>query len=843
MLGDESAPRERETEGNSLREPNLPRRDETDLPSLPSALDLAQEHVAQGERVIARQKELIAELANLGADVGRSESLLATFEALQRFHLAHRDRMAKRLEERRKSAFPEQLLNFADIYARNAAEANEARSLERKYDRQTSYAEAMIRAIREPLVVVDEELRVVAANESFYRFFGAAPAGTLGRLLHGADAHDLDTPATSAFFDRVKAGDRTPARYEIEVDAGALGRRVLAVTAEPIHDVDATGKKILLSFSDVTEFRRSAEQLAAAKQAAEHANLVKSRFLAAASHDLRQPLQAMSLWRGALRRRVTDPEALSLIELGDRASEAIVGMLDSLLDINRLETGAIDLAPAEFPIGELFDTLSREFAEQARSKGVGWRVVPCSLAVRSDRRLLEDMIRNLLSNAIRYTDKGKILLGCRRRGERLLIEVWDTGVGIPEDQIPRVFEEYRKADEGDRRGGLGLGLAIVQRLGELLAHPVAVRSRLGRGSVFSIEAPLASAAPLPAHATEAPQPASGLLSGEMLVLEGDPSVREALEVMLRAEGHRVAAAATGQAALDLVAAGGSRPDLVIAGYNLLGGMNGLKAVSALRSVLGRQAPAIILSGDVRAAKQIAASGCVSVAKPVLSRLIQRLLVGSERARDTSLAAQPSKGDAGAIFVVDDDRKTREAMRVLLADAGHPVKTYASAQAFMKSLRPEDTGCLITDVRMPGMNGLEMLARLAAADSKMPAIVMTGHGDIAMAVQAMRAGAVDFIEKPVTPEALLAALDRAFRLAVSPAKRSARRAEANMRIASLTKREREVMDLVVAGEANKVMAARLDISQRTVETHRATVMKKLGARSTADLVRLAIATGE
>jgi len=142
-----------------------------------------------------------------------------------------------------------------------------------------------------------------------------------------------------------------------------------------------------------------------------------------------------------------------------------------------------------------------------------------------------------------------------------------------------------------------------------------------------------------------------------------------------------------------------------------------------------------------------------------------------------------------------------------------------------------------------MNGLEMLARLAEADSKVPAIVITGQGDIAMAVQAMRAGAVDFIEKPVSPEALLAALDRAFRLAQSPAERSARRAEAIMRVASLSKREREVMDLVVAGGANKVIAARLGINQRTVETHRAAVMKKLKAQSIADLVRLAIAAGE
>jgi PAS domain S-box-containing protein len=190
-------------------------------------------------------------------------------------------------------------------------------------DRQKAYAEAMIHTVREPLVVVDGELRVAAASRSFYGFFGAEPADTLGRVLPDTDAHHPGTPAMRAFLDRVKAGDHSLETFEIEIDAPALGRRVVAVAAEPIKDVDATDKKILISFSDVTEFRRAVAEFAVAKQAAERANLVKSRLLAAASHDLREPLQALSLLRAALRRRVTDPEALSLIEREDRASRAI----------------------------------------------------------------------------------------------------------------------------------------------------------------------------------------------------------------------------------------------------------------------------------------------------------------------------------------------------------------------------------------------------------------------------------------------------------------------------------------------------------------------------------------
>jgi FixJ family two-component response regulator/signal transduction histidine kinase len=208
--------------------------------------------------------------------------------------------------------------------------------------------------------------------------------------------------------------------------------------------------------------------------------------------------------------------------------------------------------------------------------------------------------------------------------------------------------------------------------------------------------------------------------------------------------------------------------------------------------------------------------------------------------EDTTAEHPDADAGGVIYVVDDDRAARDAMQVVLAKAGYSVKTYASAATFLGARRSDDKSCLITDVRMPGMNGFELLAQLAAAGSGLPAIVITGQGDITMAVQAMKAGAVDFIEKPSDPDALLASVDRALRQAANPADRSAWRAAAAMRLAGLTRREREVMDLVVAGRANKHMATRLGISQRTVETHRAAVMKKMGASSLSELIRLELA---
>ena len=739
------------------------------------------------------------------------------------------------------------VINLVDITDLKSGEEN--LHLARVY---TDYIEAIINTIHEPLIVLDQELRVVSASQAFYHFFRCSPGETLGRSLPDTDAHHLDTPTLRTLLDRIKGAGNGVQNYEISIDLPPLGQRTLAVTAEEIQGAGIVGKRILISFNDVTDFKNAAQQLGAAKQTAERANLAKSRFLAAASHDLRQPLQTLSLLHGALKQRVADQEALNLLARAERTSETMANMLSALLDINQLETGAIRPTLADFPVNELLVALSNEFAERAKSKGLRWRLVPCGCTVRSDRHLLEEMVRNLLSNAVRYTDAGGILLGCRRRGDRIRIEVWDTGIGISEKEIPRIFEEYHQGAAVEERGGLGLGLAIVQRLGELLAHPVAVRSRRGKGSVFSIDVPLAGATPLAAAVPEPPHRAAGAVrTGVILVIENEDSVRESLAAMLGADGHRIITAATGQAALNAIRREGVRPDLVISDYNLPGESNGVQIATALRSSLGWQVPVIILSGDVRAdtLRDIVASGCVSLTKPVkadaVAQIVERLLAGAEKpAAETAVALPPVEPAAAAatIFVVDDNRDIREAMRALLSNADYQVKTYANAQAFLNTHRPGERGCLITDVRMPGMNGLEMLARLAAEDGKLPAIVITGQGDIAMAVQAVRAGAADFIEKPVDPEVLLASIHRALQQASSPAERSVRRAEAAMRIAALTKREREVMRLVVAGHANKEIAAHLRINQRTVETHRAAVMRKLGARSLSELVRLAIAAG-
>ena len=283
--------------------------------------------------------------------------------------------------------------------------------------------------------------------------------------------------------------------YEVGIDLPNLGPRTFLLSGRRIVAGPSERPKILISIDDITDAKIKSEALAAAKEEAERANLGKSRFLAAASHDLRQPLQTLSLLQAMLADSISDPGASQLIERLDKTITAMSGLLDKLLDINQLEAGVVQPKPCEFAIGDVLQQMRTEFEIHAADAGLSLRVVPCHITVRTDPRLLEQILRNMLSNATKYTSQGKVLLGCRRRGERLSIEVWDTGTGIPQTELSAIFKEFHQLDNpaGKRAKGLGLGLAIVQRIADLLEVPISVRSRLGRGSVFAVEVPLVHA--------------------------------------------------------------------------------------------------------------------------------------------------------------------------------------------------------------------------------------------------------------------------------------------------------------------------------------------------------------
>ena len=334
-------------------------------------------------------------------------------------------------------------------------------------------------------IFLDPGLKIRFFTPATKSLFSVIPSD-VGRPL--ADLNSLAADSTLLADAQTVLRDFAPIEREIEAQSGAWYIRRIS----PYRAQDNAVEGVVITFAEITERRHIANELELAKRQAELANAAKSRFLAAASHDLRQPLQTLALLQGLLARAVEGERAQKLVARFDETLGAIEGMLNTMLDINQIEAGTVHAEPVTFPINDLFDRLKDEFTYHAQAKGLLLRVVRCSLSIHSDPHLLEQMIRNLVSNALKYTKRGKVLLGCRRHEGMLSIEVCDTGIGIPDKDLQSIFEEYHQLDNAarERSRGLGLGLSIVQRLGTLLGHRLRVRSRPGKGSVFAIEVAL-----------------------------------------------------------------------------------------------------------------------------------------------------------------------------------------------------------------------------------------------------------------------------------------------------------------------------------------------------------------
>jgi two-component system CheB/CheR fusion protein len=641
----------------------------------------------------------------------------------------------------------------------------------------------------------------------------------------------------------------TPIEREIESRNGAwYNRRVL-----PYRTQNRGVEGVVITFTDITERRRVKRALEQAKQQAERANAAKSRFLAAASHDLRQPLQTLHLLQGLLAKVVKGEGTQKLIARFDQTLAGMSSMLNTLLDINQIDSGAVRVEKVTFRIGDLFDVLRDEFACHADDQKVALHVVPCSLSIHSDPRLLEQMIRNLLSNALKYTKRGKVLLGCRRRNGKLSIEICDTGPGIPEEELQAIFEEYRQLDNAarERSQGLGLGLSIVKGLGNLLEHRVYVRSHPGRGSVFGIELALPESRTARQHQNDhridEPKAEIAPRIGSVLIIEDDPELRDLLEHLLKDEGYRTAVARDGAAAFDLVTQGMMRPDLILTDFNLPNDMDGLQVTAKLRERLRWKIPAIILTGDIstRTSREIALQDCVKLNKPVklneLTQVIQKLIA---RSPSVERVVPPARATVASmhpvVFVVDDDGMVRDAIRDVLEYEGRKVQAYSTCEAFIDAYRPGREACLLIDAYLPGMKGLELLRWLNHSGHRLPAIMITGDSDVPMAVQAMKAGAWDFIEKPIGHHKLFESVEKALEQSRNSSKLLASQESAAGAIAGLTPRQRQIMELVLAGHPSKNISADLGISQRTVENHRASIMEKTGSKSLPALARLAFA---
>lgn len=370
------------------------------------------------------------------------------------------------------------------------------------------------------------------------------------------------------------------------------------------------------------------DELCKAKELAEQANIAKTRFLAAASHDLRQPLQALAMFVTVLSNRSHSPEDTLLIKRIDDSVGAVETLLNGLLDVSKLEAGLIVPALASFDVAPLFSRLAAEFQPLAAESGLGFHLVTSHALIRSDPALLERILRNLLNNAVRYTKQGRILLGCRRRRETLVIEVWDTGIGIPHSQLKLIFREFHQLGNSarDRRQGLGLGLAIVDRLAQLLSHPIAVASEPQKGSVFSIEVPLAKMSAMSVPPKQLPL---GIRQTEaaILVIEDEPDVLESTCLLLESWGFKALPASDCDEALLRLSEWSRKPDLILADYRLQSGTTGAQAINRIRTRLKSALPAIILTGDTapERLRQAKASGHGLLHKPVQPMILHQMI--------------------------------------------------------------------------------------------------------------------------------------------------------------------------------------------------------------------------
>lgn len=383
--------------------------------------------------------------------------------------------------------------------------------------------------------------------------------------------------------------------------------------------------------------RRVAErtaQLQQAKAEAEQANLSKTKFLAAASHDLLQPLNAARVFAAALSERRLADKNRSLAENTLAALDSVDQILNALLDISKLDAGVLHAEVAPFNLGALLASLEAEHTLLAEAKGLRLTVRRCNGSVRSDYRLIGRILRNFLSNAIRYTQAGGILVGCRRRGDSILLGVWDTGIGIPGDKLHEVFEEFRRLDTEHRERGVGLGLAIVDRIARKLGHPLVVRSAPGRGSYFGIEMPVCPPAACEAIGDLIPKRQRSDLAGATVVMiDNDPAVLGGMIALLEGWGCTVIGASSAAQALGRLT---GTADLIIADYHLDDGQIGTDAISLVQAHLDRTIPALVVTAnhtsEVRA--DVRNAGWHLLNKPVqparLRSLMAHLLGGRGR---------------------------------------------------------------------------------------------------------------------------------------------------------------------------------------------------------------------
>ncbi|WP_439573382.1 hybrid sensor histidine kinase/response regulator [Phreatobacter sp.] len=458
------------------------------------------------------------------------------------------------------------------------------------------------RPFAEVLDLPPETLHIGASFESVLR--GLARRGEFGRgqveALVAGRVHRLMRAGEPQIERLAKRGMVVEIRSAGLPDGGVV-MTFTDVTARiaAAEDLERANETLERRVQERTEeLTRLNAELAKAKAEADEANLSKTRFLAAASHDILQPLNAARLYTTSLVERNESGDTRRLVDNVDASLEAVEEILGALLDISRLDAGAMKPEIGSFRIDDLFRQLEVEFAPIAAQKGLALTFVHSSLAVHSDRRLLRRLLQNLVSNAIKYTQTGHVLVGCRRRGRKLFLEVHDTGPGIPQRKQRIIFQEFQRLEQGARHArGLGLGLSIVERIARVLEHRLVIRSKVGKGSCFAVEVPIAPAVPALSGGIVPPMvPAAPLDSLVVLAIDNEPKIIEGMRTLLTGWGCHTLTAAGWKEAQEVLNQSAVTPDVLVVDYHLDSG-NGLDVVTQLRWRFGASLPAILITAD------------------------------------------------------------------------------------------------------------------------------------------------------------------------------------------------------------------------------------------------------